>query len=56
MPRHGRPHYLNFLYQLMAIRSSSGFSHLRPGAFNMFYKSLYSGKKKTHSESEFIIH
>ena len=29
------PHYLNLLNQLMAIRSSSGFSHLRPGAFQI---------------------
>ena len=46
-------HYLNFLNQPMAIRSSSGFSHLRPGAFHMFYKYTTdityiteSGKKK----------
>ena len=46
-------HYLNFLNQLMAIRSSSGFSHLRPGAFHMFYKYIAdityiteSGRKK----------
>ena len=32
------PHYPNFLYQLMAIQSSTGSSHLRPGAFHMFYK------------------
>ena len=32
------PHYLNFLYLLMAIRSSSSISHLRPGAFHIFYK------------------
>ena len=31
-------HYLNFLYQLMAIQSSSGSSHLWPGEFHMFYK------------------
>ena len=29
------PHYLNLLNQLMAIRSSSGFSHLRPRAFHI---------------------
>ena len=29
------PHYLNLLNQLMAIRSSSGFSHLQPGAFHI---------------------
>ena len=37
MPDMASPHYLN-LYQLMAIRSSSGFSHLQPGAFHMFHK------------------
>ena len=31
-------HYLNFLYQLMAIRSSRGSSHLLLGTFHMFYK------------------
>ena len=43
-------HYLNLLYQLMAIRSSGGFSHLRPGGFHMFYKYTTditeSGRKK----------
>ena len=29
------PHYLNLLYQLVAIRSSSVFSHLRPGEFHI---------------------
>ena len=29
------PHYLNLLNQLMAIRSSSGFSHLWPGVFHI---------------------
>ena len=29
------PHYLNILNQLMAIRSSCCFSHLRPGAFHI---------------------
>ena len=38
MPDTAGPHYLNFLYQLMAIRESSGFSRLRPRAFHMFYK------------------
>ena len=38
MPITAGLHYLNFLYQLMAIRSSSSSSHLRPGAFHMFYK------------------
>ena len=38
MPAIASPHYLNFLYQLMAIQSSSGSSYLRPGAFRMFYK------------------
>ena len=32
------PYYLDFLYQLMAIQSHSGFSHLQPGAFHMSYK------------------
>ena len=40
MPNMVGPHYLNFLYQLMAIRSSCGFFHLRPGAFHMFYKYI----------------
>ena len=31
-------HYLNFLNQLMAIRSSNSFSHFWPGAFHMLYK------------------
>ena len=46
-------HYLIFLNQLMAIRSSRGFSHLWPGAFHVFYKrkkdTTYmneSGRKK----------
>ena len=30
---HPDPHYLNLINQLMVIRSSNGFSHLRPGAF-----------------------
>ena len=30
-------HYLNLLNQLIAIRSSRGFSHLRPGDFHMLY-------------------
>ena len=38
MPDTAGPHYLNFLYQPMAIRSSNGSSHLRQGAFHMFYK------------------
>ena len=38
MPDMAGPHYLNFLNQLMAVRSSSGFSHLRREAFHMFYK------------------
>ena len=29
------PHYLNLVNQLMASRSSSGFSHLRPGVFHI---------------------
>ena len=29
------PLYLNFLNELMAIRSSSGFNHFRPGAFHI---------------------
>ena len=50
-------HHLNFLYQLMAIRSSSGFAHLRLGAFHIFYKYttdiIYiteSGRKKNKQE------
>ena len=50
-------HYLNFLYKLMAIRSSSGSSHLRPGAIYMFYKYTTdityiteSGTKKNKQE------
>ena len=46
-------HYLNFLNQFMTFRSSSGFSHLRPGAFHMLYNhttdTTYiteSGRKK----------
>ena len=38
IPDTAGPRYLNFLYQLMAIQSSSGSSHLRPGGFHMFYK------------------
>ena len=33
------PYYLNLLNQLMAIRSSSGFSHLQPGAFYISFKN-----------------
>ena len=39
------PHYLNFSNQLMAIRSSSGFSHFRPGAFHIAlqtHKTIYT--------------
>ena len=39
------PHYLNLLNRLMAIRSSSGYSHLRPGAFHIAlqtYKTQYT--------------
>ena len=53
IPNSTSPHYLNFLSQLMPIRLSSGSSHLRPGAFHMFYKYttdiIYiteSGRKK----------
>ena len=38
MPDTAGPHCLNFLYQLMTIRSSSGSSYLRPGAFLVFDK------------------
>ena len=38
MPNTAGPHYLNFLYQLMVFRKSSGSSHLRPGAVHMFNK------------------
>ena len=38
IPDMAGPHYLNFLYHLMAIRLSSGSSHLQPRAFHMFYK------------------
>ena len=31
------PHYLNLLNQLVAIRSSNGLSHLRPGVFHIFF-------------------
>ena len=55
------PHYLNFLYQLTAIRSSRGSTHLRPKAFHMFYKYTAdityiteSGRKKNKQEQSWV--
>ena len=61
IPNTASPHYLNFLYQLMAIRSSCSSSHLRPRAFHMFYKyttdTTYitkSGRKKNKQERTWV--
>ena len=55
------PRYLNFLYQLMAIRLSGSSSHFRPGAFHMFYKYTAdityitkSGRKKNKQAQTWV--
>ena len=47
------PHNLTLLNQLIAIRSSSGFSHLRPGAFHIAlqtHKTQPRGLKKRRTK------